>query len=207
MISKDVPRFNICIRGYQSHESWSSYTLRATPPTRLPIEKVHGKHSGDSPWAHLGPGRWYSRTYLLLDSLLELFPLIKYRRFLRETVVATIKDHRSNKLVIAPPVGHLREVHHMIYRSTCPILTGYQVVEQGQITLLRSKSSTKNILTAGYRLVSVIRLPQMHETVLRPWIIQNGMIKSTAGPSLVNYFINTTITAFQSPEWNTIYER
>ena len=102
------------------------------------------------------------------DILMHETDTLKYRRFLRETVVATFKDHRSNKLVIAPPVGHLREVHHRIYRSTCPILTSYQVVEQGQITLLRSKSSTKNILTAGYRLVSVLRLLQMHETVLRP---------------------------------------
>lgn len=89
----------------------------------------------------------------------------------------------------------------MIHGTLSSIL---QVIERGQITLLRTKSSAKNILTTGYRLVSC--LTELFATSLLISLRSNAS-KGNDRKGLITYFVNTTITAFYSPEWSTLYER
>ncbi|KDR78995.1 hypothetical protein GALMADRAFT_137962 [Galerina marginata CBS 339.88] len=76
------------------------------------------------------------------------------------------------------------------YAAT-PMLEMRDVLDQAQERLFKFKRP-QNIITSGYRLAS------------RPG--DNGK-KGMTRIGITNYFINTVVTAFQAPEWETLLLR
>lgn len=92
------------------------------------------------------------------DVLTHETDTLRYRQFLDEIIIATHRTTSESRILqISRPIGHIREVS--VSRSHCcyhgRIIFVWQVIERVQITLLKQKASTKNLLTTGYRLVSV----------------------------------------------------